>query len=444
MTMSMPPRHRDEADEVFAEAEAAPPPFEEPPLSAPAFEPAAPAFEPQDAAPAPAPEPSPVRARATAAQMRDRDARQRLRGLIRDIRAHAQAILEALPPVRTALALTDTSARDHELKDSLLELGHVKRDRVLAIERCRAAARTLLDTVPSVYDANGDTVTNLETAWDRALRALDRMTANDPAIVRTRLDELDAAIAAMMWQAALITMPPRVNEHLATLDVGGQLDFGESFADELPTAPARRRFLEILQSHPGSVTGEVDAERGIIYKAAHGGRRFFSYVLLFALIGPGAWLFINLATVGSRELGIPANWLFTGPSRQAELWSAYVFVVFGVVFHLLVEAVKQGQRSTDRAFLALGHWLTWIHVRETALAITILTMWAIPIGLALTLTGKSIDVTTALFAGYSIDSIIGVFLTRFDGAAKSSTESLLARLRPAAPTTSGTAAAPTG
>jgi len=44
-------------------------------------------------------------------------------------------------------------------------------------------------------------------------------------------------------------------------------------------------------------------------------------------------------------------------------------------------------------------WLTWIHVRETSLAITILTMWVIPIGLALALPGQRISVETAFFAG---------------------------------------------
>ncbi len=237
----------------------------------------------------------------------------------------------------------------------------------------------------------------------------------------------------MMWQAAVVSMPPRVNAHLETLDVGGQLDFNEAFADELPAEPARRRFLEILQSHPGSVTGAVDAERGVIYKAAQGPRRIFSYVLLLVLVGPAALAFINFATTGSGELGVPLDWLFKGESRQPELWSAYVFVVLGVVFHLLVEAVKQAQRSTDKAFLALGHWLTWIHVRETSLAITILTMWIIPIGLALALPGQRIGVETAFFAGYSIDSIIGIFLTRFDGLAKTSSDALLKRITPTPP-----------
>jgi hypothetical protein len=276
-------------------------------------------------------------------------------------------------------------------------------------------------------------VTNLETAWARARRSLDQIRTADAAEAASLLDDLDEDVGTMLWQAAVVTMPSRVNEHLVTLDVGGQLDFGEAFSDELPTAPARRRFLQILKSHPGSVTGEVDVERGVIYKAATGPRRIFSYVLLVLLVGPGAWLFIGFLTAGSSWLGVPATWLFA-TNRHDELWAAYLFVVAGVLFHLLVEAVKQAQRSTDQAFLALGHWLTWIHVRETSLAITVLTMWMVPIGLALTLPAK-IDVPTAFFAGYSIDSIIGIFLTRFDGLAKTSDDALLKRLRPTEPAT---------
>jgi hypothetical protein len=66
-----------------------------------------------------------------------------------------------------------------------------------------------------------------------------------------------------------------------------------------------------------------------------------------------------------------------------------------------------------------------MHVRETSLAITILTMWVIPIGLALAPPEQRIGVDTALFAGYSI---VGIFLTRFDGLAKTSRDALLKRI----------------
>jgi hypothetical protein len=432
MTMPPPPIEGDSGDE--AAEESAPPepafdrPFRERPMGMPAPEPAATAAPPPVLAGEAGP---PTRQQAAEAPRGDDAARQRLRGLVRDARAHAQAILDELPAVRTALALTDEAARDAELADALRELRHVARDRIESIDQCRREGRAVLDAAPAVYDAIGDAVTNLDTAWERARRALERLSGKDAAIVRARLDEVEAAITRMMWEAALVTMPPRVNAHLATLDVGGQLDFGEAFSDELPTDSARKRFLEVLRSHPGSVAGAVDAERGVIYKAAQGPRRVFSYVLLLVLAGPLALLFINFVASGSSQLGVPRDWLFAGANRQSELWNAYVFVVLGVVFHLLVEGVKQAQRSTNKAFLALGHWMTWIHVREMSLAITILTMWAIPIGLALTLSGDRIDVATAFFAGYSIDSIIGIFLTRFDGLAKSSSQAVLTRISPA-------------
>jgi hypothetical protein len=453
----MPPPFAGDGD-PGDEAPAPEPAFEPAPPPGPAFEPVLPPMiapppvdELVDAAAAPAPaiggdlrnatEPAtplggltdPARAARLRAAAADRAARQRLRGIVRDARAHAQAILDGTPPVRAALKLTDVPTRDAELEKALKEFRRGALDEIAAIENLRIAARKVLDGNPGVYDAIGDAVTNLETAWARARRSLDQIRTADAAEAASLLDDLDEDVGTMLWQAAVVTMPSRVNEHLVTLDVGGQLDFGEAFSDELPTAPARRRFLQILKSHPGSVTGEVDVERGVIYKAATGPRRIFSYVLLVLLVGPGAWLFIGFLTAGSSWLGVPATWLFA-TNRHDELWAAYLFVVAGVLFHLLVEAVKQAQRSTDQAFLALGHWLTWIHVRETSLAITVLTMWMVPIGLALTLPAK-IDVPTAFFAGYSIDSIIGIFLTRFDGLAKTSDDALLKRLRPTEPAT---------
>lgn len=410
MAMSPPPPIDERgSDEAAAIAAAAPSPAPPPPGSAPTGRVAGPH----------------ALAAVQAAQ-----ARHRLRGLVRDMRAHAQAILAALPPVSNALKLTEEATRNAELEKALRELRHALRNRAADIEGCRLDARALLDASPVVYDEVGDAVTNLLNAWDRALRALDRMTATDPAAVSARIEEVIAAIDAVQWDAAIVTMPPRVNAHLETLNVGGQLHFGDAFSDELSTEPSRKRFLLMLKSHPASVSGAVDAELGVIYKAARGPRRIFSYLLLAFLAGPAALLAINFATGGSRELRIPADWLFQGESRQAELWSAYVFVVIGVLVHLVLEAVKQAQRSTDKAFLALGDWLTWIHVREMSLAITILTMWAIPIGLALTLSDR-VGVETAFFAGYSIDSVIGIFLTRFDGLASSSSDALLKRLTPA-------------
>ena len=78
-----------------------------------------------------------------------------------------------------------------------------------------------------------------------------------------------------------------------------------------------------------------------------------------------------------------------------------------------------------------------------SLAVTVLTMWVVTIALGLNM--PKVDPSTAFFAGYSIDSVIGVILTRFDGLAKTSDDALLKRLTPTAPAaaSAATGAVPT-
>jgi hypothetical protein len=74
-----------------------------------------------------------------------------------------------------------------------------------------------------------------------------------------------------------------------------------------------------------------------------------------------------------------------------------------------------------------------------SLAVTILSMWLVAVALGLNM--SKVDPPTAFFAGYSIDSVLGVILTRFDGLAKTSNDALLKRLTPTEPAASGTGTA---
>lgn len=113
----------------------------------------------------------------------------------------------------------------------------------------------------------------------------------------------------------------------------------------------------------------------------------------------------------------PSGWLGLEPERFGSVLSAYAFLILGALFHIGVEAVKHNQRSTPGSFTAIGDWLAWIHVRVLALLGGIFMIWVTLVFLAKSLTADQLTWETALFAGYGIDSVFGLVVTRFDAAA---------------------------
>jgi hypothetical protein len=95
----------------------------------------------------------------------------------------------------------------------------------------------------------------------------------------------------------------------------------------------------------------------------------------------------------------------------------------------VVDALKQAQRRGAGSFLALEDWFLWVHVREAALLVGIVSVWAVLVGLALTLSQPgSITFITAFAVGYSLDSFLGLFITRFDTVARSAVDAATGRL----------------
>ena len=83
----------------------------------------------------------------------------------------------------------------------------------------------------------------------------------------------------------------------------------------------------------------------------------------------------------------------------------------GGLVHTFVDAWKQYQTQPDHARNILGNWVLWVHVKQVSIISGILTLWA---GFIILIVVQQIDnAGVAFFAGYSIDSFIGLFLARF-------------------------------
>ena len=338
-----------------------------------------------------------------------------LRGLVRDIRVESEHVGRALDGVDAALALTKAAGPDTGLESAIAVFGAAKAAHVSVVEQRFQDLRALFRACPRLYDAAGDEVAEMANLWNEALAAAPTAASNaDSCRVNNPIARGD--LAEIAWHAAVVTIPARVAQHLKQLRVGGQLKFDDSFADELPDRAERTRMLQYLKAHPSAVSGIVDVDGGVIYAASRSSRRRMgSIVLLLGLILLGV-VIIRVATAGIPPF-IAVDWLFPS-DRFADLVGAYVLLFVGAALHIVTEAIKQQQRSGAGSFLALDDWVLWLHVREVSNAVSIMSLWAVVFLLAVAYP-SGIDRLSALFAGYSLDSVLGLAITRFDTFASS-------------------------
>lgn len=348
-------------------------------------------------------------------------------GLVRDVRAEVQNIARALAPVRVALTLEDPAAQAAELKRAMERLARVMAENTPVIDERFTAMRALVEARSALYDAAGDAITELENQWREMQAILGWQATPAQAELMGRLGRVQAQLREIEWQAAVITIPNRVRQHLQTKRTGGQLRFHEAFKDELTDEQLRVDVLRYLREHAASFSGVVDVPSGVIYRIApRPRRRAASWLVLLALATIGAYAFVYLLTHGIPSLELAFGGIAgLEPERLPELMGAYWGLLVGSLAHLVIAAVKQEQHGDSGSFRALEDWYVWVHVREMALIIGILSLFAILVGLAVTSPkAGSITLVTAIAAGYASDSILGLFITRFDAAVRAAAPSV--------------------
>jgi hypothetical protein len=336
----------------------------------------------------------------------------RLAALVRDIRAEAQNLDQILGDVERIAALEAPDVRLAEAQAWVDATGSLAADDIRAIESRLEAVRDLFSIHPVLYDRAGDEVVHIENAWRRAAVERIQERPEAPDEVATLLSRARAgrdALATIVYHAALLTIPPRLNAHLRSLRPGAALDFHRNFIDELPDAEDRDRLLRYLGDHPLSIEGVVDPSSGLIYKtSASRLRRAWSFggIVLLALLGGGlVFALTHIEPWFDRD-----DWP-VAETRTSELLATYLLVFVGAFAHLLVDALKRSRRGASPA-MALGDMLVWVHVREIQISIAVLSLWVGVVGLALS--SDDIGWALAFFVGYSIDSVVDIFLARFE------------------------------
>jgi hypothetical protein len=335
--------------------------------------------------------------------------------LLRDIRAEAQNLQQSLAEIREKAALSDAQARTQAVQAALQEAGLILGRSRTQIGLRLSQIRELFRQSPQQYDWCGDEVTEIENYWERVLVGWPGDT-QAPEDALGRVTTLDDPLNQIIFHCESLTIPARLDRYLQNLRVGQPLDFHATFADELPKRAQRQRVLDVLAAQPGVVEGVVEASAGLIYRIApKAWRRRISTLVIAAAAAAGfliVWLFAGMGD----WLGL-ADW----PVKFADfprLAVGYLFLIFGSLGHLGINALKQ-YRSGSSGMVVMEDWLLWLHVREATMVWGILYLWVGFFTLAWTMPGTHWQ--TFFFAGYSIDSVVDLFLARFQNTVKAKT-----------------------
>lgn len=354
----------------------------------------------------------------------------RLMGLVRDIRAEAQNLMKSLTIIKNKGELTDAEVRAREIKAALEEGKNIFKYNFDQIQKRIDSLRTLLDTIPCIYDLTGDEITNIENLFQRVSLAWEELSEEgnpiDTEQLLNRIANINKMLGEIIFHACLLTIPTRINQHLKHLRIGQTLDFHEFFKDELPPVKKyRETILADLYSHPRMINGVVDVKRGIVYNASpYRWRRFGSFLVTVAILIVGGLLIYFSPDIG-KWLSLE-NWPVT-PDKKVEYLSGYLFIIFGGFTHIGMGMLKESRAGKEQTFIALSDMILWIHIKELSIIAGIISLFIGFWGSALIL--QKIDWQTAFFVGYSIDSFIDIFLLRFTGIISSQTELLKGSLK---------------
>jgi hypothetical protein len=340
---------------------------------------------------------------------------QSLRDLALELRAHAGAAAPA-------------AVRDRDLRASVQEdAGFLERN-CQEMTAVLGEISALLERTTRLYSAWGDVVARIQLAWERAVAELAQVGEEHVKDRTRRLARMIAALESIIYYCGLVTIPSRITSHLQLLPIGGALQFRDAYADELPTAELRHRFLRYLANYPGYVYGliDVDGER-ILRASPKAWRRGLTLPLTAALALAGFGLVYLACYLG--DVAHLSDWPFDG-KRLGEHLTGYAYLLLGALAHVVINLLKQ-DRAASRSTEAVSDWILRIHVRETSYYVSALSLWLGSFAMAF-LFKDHIDWKTAFFVGYSYDSFIDLFLQRFEKAVATSQAAIQKTVNPTA------------
>jgi len=223
------------------------------------------------------------------------------------------------------------------------------------------------------------------------------------------LEEVKAAVCELIQQGEIITFPDLVNQQLNDLHTGAYLDFFAAFKNDFDTPERLKDVWTYLQGHSTRING-VLVEPGLIYRAsASRMRRILSILYIIGVVGVGALLLLSFHSLGV----LPNDKGLQDAGKLHDLFLGYGAILFGGLAHGFVEIYKQYSRDRERTIVLLDNTWLWLHIKEINIVSGIILIW---VGyLFYYYISQGIDWQAAFFVGYSIDSFLEIFLSRFTG-----------------------------
>jgi hypothetical protein len=358
---------------------------------------------------------------------------KQLLGHLRQVRAGGQFLDAALAGLESAIALTSEAARLATVREQAEDVADRINESARVTQALVLEAVSVLDSSPYLRNWVGDEVTKTQLYWGEANRnaiavatELQRMQRDAKATIGAELAgkvvEARKAVHQVVVTTAMITIPPRLEEFLDGTRVGQTLTFKSMFEDELPDDTDRTEIIRRIAEAPADLPGVIDVNTASVVAISKDiWRRRRSYLMeADALLGGAVLTFLVVA--GSRGLYRQGDIFHPADAATAHALSSLgnLMLIFagGALLHFLIDLVKvrQGAAGAPR-WLLLDDWLLWMHAREVKVLGSIAALWFVFGGVMALNTGDLPDALTALFAGYSFDSLADVMIKRFDAFA---------------------------
>lgn len=273
--------------------------------------------------------------------------------------------------------------------------------------------------VASLLKGDEDLSAYADDAWATAggLSTLIRLWPRDrdaeAAAVIASTRECAEILKDISFHSTKVTIRRDLERELESMHVGKTLDFDYAFASQLRDRAERTKVLAYLKHM--KFGGWVDTTGGTVYKLPPGG-----WLRFLACIAP----FLTAVLAAGALYGFAAAFNVAKFGNGEELLLIFGLVLAGTVSHLGVENLKQSLTGSV-PILALSDGVYWLSLRWLGLVKTVAITLLVTVGLRLSGVEPSGEgLTICLAVGYSLDSVAGIFLTRFAGTMEGGATSL--------------------
>ncbi|HEU5063091.1 MAG TPA: hypothetical protein VFT79_08085 [Solirubrobacterales bacterium] len=348
------------------------------------------------------------------------EARARFFSKVRTIRADAKALLVQLKQLEEAAKNQDGSRPDSNLTKELQRADRALSQKKLD-ERLREVEKIEAD-FPHL-EIYGDCFGEVRNAVRQVSADWPKMGSADLTAITKGIERSSKALQEVVLGCYRLTIPKDVERSLGDLSIGKSLDFDLKYKEEIPDEKVREEILAALSQR--RIGGWVDLKAGLIYRVSpQRSVRVLTYLAPLLAVAAAVLLLIGIANLKHLGIDLPGTHL----DDAKALVGAFLLVLGGAVIHLVVENVKQFQMDAA-PIVAISNLLDWMHLRWAGISLMAVPLVVVTIGMRMAVDSTPDQVATYILAGYSADSIAGVFLTRFDSSASASAKKLIKRLK---------------